>query len=233
MNNKIKILTITEDNYDELYNLHMYPMLEELYCSGLGLDVLPSLRQNKLLRVLDCSDNQLMRLPNMYGINPWIKAINCRENQLMSLPNFPECIEYVDCRDNLLRVLPTLCRDNLTELYCDDDVVPKDLFNLMYLNGKHINTRCVNIKRHWEFTLEQTAAVKAPKPAAKPATNATEPVAKPATNATEPAAKPATNATEPVATKAATQLEKKTKIAAQMAALVRPGYIQTPMPMSI
>lgn len=220
MNNKIKVLKITEDNCDELDNLHMYPMLEELYCSGLDLEVLPSIRHNKLLRVLDCSDNQLMHLPNMYGINPWIRFINCSGNQLMVLPNLPECIEYVDCRDNLLRGLPSLCRDNLTELYCDELPTPMPRFppSLVYLNGASIKPQYVKIKRQWEFILEQAKAT-------EPVAKATEPVAKPTANATEPVAKPTAKAVKT----APTILEKKHKIAAQMATLVRPGYIQMPI----
>ena len=64
------------------------------------------------ISVLECSYNQLSRLPLF---NTLIK-LSCQSNKLSAIPSYPR-LENLDCKNNMIHVLPQL--DNLKELLCD------------------------------------------------------------------------------------------------------------------
>jgi hypothetical protein len=89
--------------------------LYRLNCNTNKLLVIPPL---KMLRELDCGNNQLSNIPS----SNLIKLI-CNNNKLTNFPiNFPNTIRYLDCRNNLLTIIPHLnnvaplafadCREN-------------------------------------------------------------------------------------------------------------------------
>jgi hypothetical protein len=80
-----------------------------LSISSLGLETLPPIPDNCLF--LDCSDNKLTKLPNLFNC----QNLNCINNQLVGLPELPNCT-YLNCSNNKLVTLPDL--PNCTALYC-------------------------------------------------------------------------------------------------------------------
>lgn len=89
------------------------PKLEELYCNGSDIQVLPDLPDT--LKRLWCHDNKLTKLPKLPDS---LKSLRCSYNKLSWLPNLPKSLEKLDCSGNyLLTKLPKL-PDGLLKLNC-------------------------------------------------------------------------------------------------------------------
>ncbi len=94
--------------------------------SGLNLIEWPKQLVGKeyLIKILDCSHNQLTSLPNNLhevpgDFVPWtkLKKLNCHDNKLTSLPNNLTKLEILRCSSNKLTSLPNNLI-NLKKLYC-------------------------------------------------------------------------------------------------------------------
>lgn len=65
---------------------------------------------------LDCSNNQLVSLPN--SLPEGLKILHCSHNQLTSLPILPESLEKLICHHNQLIRLPDYLPTGLKGIYC-------------------------------------------------------------------------------------------------------------------
>jgi hypothetical protein len=111
-------LKILKCDYLNLFEIPLYPTLEELDCKGnyiLSLPVFPNLKK------LNCSFNEHIRLSSEYSnledlsceycelstipYYPKLKRLLCSRNRLISLPKYTE-LEHLDCSNNTIMSLP-------------------------------------------------------------------------------------------------------------------------------
>ncbi|MCL1808931.1 MAG: dockerin type I domain-containing protein [Clostridiales bacterium] len=106
-------LWVTFSYIQDLAGLEHFISLEELYCYGNQLTVLPALPLG--LEFLDCDGNQLMALPtlpeNLFGLD-------CSNNPLQMLPTLPLGLTYLRCVDNQLTTLDISALSALENLQC-------------------------------------------------------------------------------------------------------------------
>jgi len=122
------------------------PNLQTLDCSNNNLTRLPDNMNFPNLRDFDCGDNNLTSLPENMNF-PNLKSFHCYHNNLTSLPenmNFPNLQKFY-CNHNNLRTLP-LCIMNIRGLrkicYSNNaiDDLPIQLFRFINrLNNNNIN----------------------------------------------------------------------------------------------
>jgi Leucine-rich repeat (LRR) protein len=96
-------ITIAESYRDYLENRNIITSLpnlpktlKTLSCIYTDLKDLPEILP-PLLETLDCSGNELYKLPD---IPHSLKILHCSNNQLMCLPDLPDTIEILYCEDN-------------------------------------------------------------------------------------------------------------------------------------
>ena len=108
-----------------------------LNLADLGLTELPELPSR--VRYLDCSNNQLTRLPS--ELPSGLRILLCSENQLRSLPELPSGLTTLSCYTNQLTSLPEL-PSGLTTLSCSNNQLtslpelPSGLTNLYCSNNQ-------------------------------------------------------------------------------------------------
>jgi hypothetical protein len=97
---------------DYLPDLSRFNKLKILYCSNNNLMYLPPLPST--LEVLECYDNYLKYLPPLPST---LKELYCSNNLLKCLPLLPSTLELLWCFNNNLKYLPLL-PSNLKTLCC-------------------------------------------------------------------------------------------------------------------
>ena len=108
-----------------LSNLHNYKKIEKFECKECNLSFLPNfklLSSFNLLINLDCSNNNIVELPDLYHLTS-LEVLLCNNNNLIILPSIlPNSLIYLDCSNNKLSRLPNL--SNLTflkKLICNNN----------------------------------------------------------------------------------------------------------------
>ncbi len=90
-----------------------------IHYSGKSVNSIEGVQYFKSLSYLDCSNNQLINLPNLPNS---LNILICSSNQLTSLPNLPDSLGNLDCSDNKLTILPNL-PNSLTNLDCSGNEI--------------------------------------------------------------------------------------------------------------
>jgi len=112
------------------------PNIVKLWCDFNLLTELPNyLHELKLLRLLDCTKNELTQIPKLPES---LKILHLGYNHLVALPRLPENIEIITCNNNELTELPLQLQElvSLETLIVDNNpltslpVLPKNLKRL-------------------------------------------------------------------------------------------------------
>ena len=85
------------------------------------LNYLPHVTRFKNLRILNCANNQLTKLPRL---NTNIEHLYCYNNRLTELPTLNKNLQILFCSNNQLVTLPTLNK-NLQQLFCSNNQLTK------------------------------------------------------------------------------------------------------------
>ena len=102
-----------------LSNLHNYKKIEDFQCNNSNLSFLPNFKLklfslfNSLI-YLDCSNNNIVELPDLDHLT-FLEKLICHDNNLIKLPcSLPNSLTDFNCNNNNLTELPDL--SNLTLL---------------------------------------------------------------------------------------------------------------------
>jgi len=133
-----KTIDISGANIKNLTGIEAFVNLQVLNCSNNQLIALPNLPAN--LQVLNCSNNQLETLPILPNN---LTGLYCAQNHLSIIAALPNSLQYLSCSNNKISQLPTLS-SFLQTLICDNNnlqVLPSLPKTLTYLqiNHNHIN----------------------------------------------------------------------------------------------
>ena len=109
----IEELDISNNNFIDLRGINKFKNLKILYCNNCNLTYLNtfSLKKKeyllpKLLKELDCSDNQITSL-NLKFLNS-LEKLECYNNKIIQLYNLPDSLKYLDCCINQITQLENL-----------------------------------------------------------------------------------------------------------------------------
>jgi len=169
----VNVDTSYENTMDQI-DLSNNPLINTLYCNGMGLKSL-SVEYNMELEKLICVGNDLesLHITN----NPKLRYINCSHNKLTDLQiTGAPLLDDLTCESNLLRKLDTSHLPNLGALLCDNNhlfwtdalildynpklrtlscsnnyllglYLPNNLKNLEYLNCSNSHLTGLNVAR--------------------------------------------------------------------------------------
>lgn len=110
--------------------------LTELNCSDNELIELPELPETLL--ILECSDNYLETLPRLPKS---LEKLWCENNRIESLPELPKSLKTMICKNNLIKKLPTIPK-SLKVLSCSVNklkslpILPNSLKTLICYNNR-------------------------------------------------------------------------------------------------
>jgi len=134
---------------------------EEIYIANNDITYLPNLTRFKKLKLLNCHDNKLTRLPRLPNS---LVELNCDYNKLTSLPVLPKKMNRLLCSHNKIKQLPKLPQElkilhcnhneltclpelpnNLNELWCYSNILtclPKlpNTLKTLYCNNNNITS---------------------------------------------------------------------------------------------
>ena len=140
-----------------LEGVELFPFLERLTCSGIGLAELPNSLPPKL-RFLDCSSNSLSILPD--ALPSTLEVLLCGNNNLTRLPDYSgqKWLEELDCSGNrLLSLTAEYLPQDMRYLACADIGLTElpELSGFQYLEVLDCNTNRLSFLPELPPTLER------------------------------------------------------------------------------
>jgi Leucine-rich repeat (LRR) protein len=119
LSNDIQIIRLSYKNLTYIPSLERFYKLKELNCSWNQLTKLPNLPYT--LEILDCSDNLILNIP--YLSNK-LQILDCSNNKLTNISNLPNTLKILYCFNNNIYNIPHI-PNMLQILNCNNNQITK------------------------------------------------------------------------------------------------------------
>ena len=117
-------------------------------CSHGNISDLTGLEYFKNLTDLDCSDNNLTKIPIL---SKSLTSLNFSENQVTTLPVLPNTLTHLQFNNNNVTKLPTILPNSLQDLICYNNNITMDTMSILPNNLKYLQCGNNHIKYFQNF----------------------------------------------------------------------------------